>query len=74
ARAGRTGRALELVGTAIDLGWRDAGWIETSPALAPVAQSAAWPALAARIERELDAQRRLIEADPALVSLIYASD
>ena len=74
ARAGRTARALELVGTAIDLGWRDAGWIETSPALAPVAQSAAWPALAARIERELDAQRRLIEADPALVSLIYASD
>ncbi|WP_203293591.1 winged helix-turn-helix domain-containing protein [Maricaulis parjimensis] len=72
ASAGHTQRAIELIGTAIDLGWRDVAWIETSPALLPVTASAAWPDLARRIERELAAQRRLIEADPALVSLIYA--
>ncbi len=74
AQAGNLDRAIELVGTAIDLGWRDAAWIETSPALAPIVRSDAWPVLAARIQRELDAQRRLIEADPALVSLIYAAN
>ena len=74
AQAGNPGRAIELVGIAIDLGWRDAAWIETSPALAPVVHSDAWPGLAARIRRELEAQRRLIEADPALVSLIYAAN
>lgn len=72
AQSGHTDRAIELVGTAIDLGWRDAAWIETSPALAPVVRSEAWPALAARIRQTLDAQRRLIDADPALAPLVYA--
>ena len=70
ARAGRTGRALELVGTAIDLGWRDADILETSPLLAPLVASDAWPALRGRIEREIAAQRRLVLASQALDAIL----
>ncbi len=74
ARTGELEQAARLVGQAIDLGWRDAGWIETSPFFAPLVASDLWPPLHARIERELAAQYRLIETDPALANLLAVSD
>ena len=70
AQAGNIARAADLVGQAIDLGWRDADILETSPLLAPLVASDAWPALRGRIEREIAAQRRLVLASQALDAIL----
>ena len=74
ARTGELEQAAGLVGQAIDLGWRDAGWIETSPFFTPLVTSDLWPPLRDRIDRELAAQSRLIESDPALLRLLDTTD
>lgn len=74
AQAGDTDRAIGLIGAAIDLGWRDAAWIEHHPLLAPVLDHPDWPALSQRIRRELAAQHRLIDSDPVLASRLLTQN
>ncbi|BDW99344.1 winged helix-turn-helix domain-containing protein [Maricaulis maris] len=70
AQSGRIDIAARRLGEAIDLGWRDVRWIETSPLLAPLVASTHWPVLRARMLRELAAQRRLVDTDRALAVLL----
>ncbi|MBR9826125.1 MAG: tetratricopeptide repeat protein [Alphaproteobacteria bacterium] len=70
AQAGEMAEAESLLASGIDLGWRDLRWLENSRLYAPLLAGEAWPELRARIERERDAQRRLIETDPALAELL----
>ena len=70
AQSGRIDIAARRLGEAIDLGWRDVRWIETSPLLAPLVASTHWLVLRARMLRELAAQRRLVDTDRALAVLL----
>lgn len=70
AQTGDIARAAALVGQAIDLGWRDSAILETSPLLAPLTASDAWPDLRSRMEREVAGQRRLVLAAPDLRDLV----
>ena len=70
AQTGDIARAASLVGQAIDLGWRDRAALETSPLLAPLTASDAWPELRDRMDREIAGQRRLVLAAPDLRDLV----
>jgi DNA-binding winged helix-turn-helix (wHTH) protein/Flp pilus assembly protein TadD len=72
AQTGDLDGAAALVGTALDLGWRDHGQLDSDPFLAPLRATEAWPPLMARLDREIAAQRRLVETDPALSGLLAA--
>lgn len=73
AQTGEFDQAAALIGTALDLGWRDRGLIESDPFLAPLRATDTWPPLMARLERALAAQRHLVETDPTLAELLAGS-
>ncbi|GAB5454778.1 MAG: hypothetical protein Hens2KO_10070 [Henriciella sp.] len=56
--------ALVLLSRAIDLGWRDLRYIETSPFFETLVEHSGWETIRVRIEREITAQRALIYANP----------
>lgn len=70
ATLGRNEQALQFLAQAINLGWRDNGWLKHSPFLRTVMSSDEGQQLAARIARELDAQRLLIETTAELAPLL----
>jgi len=51
---------------AVNLGWRDVNWLKQSPFLGTLMLSSEGRQLENRIERELEAQRRLIEGNEEL--------
>ncbi|MFK8016016.1 MAG: winged helix-turn-helix domain-containing protein [Gammaproteobacteria bacterium] len=57
---GKTEEALSLIKEAVNLGWRDLLWLKRSPFLEVTMQSEAGQQIEDRINRELEAQRRLI--------------
>lgn len=69
AASGENEFALMLLSRAIDLGWRDLRYIETSPFFEALIEDSGWGTIRTRIEREISAQRELIYANPqSLVS------
>lgn len=70
AALGRNEEALQFLMQAINLGWRDALWMKQSPFLGDLMSSGEGRELESRIERELDAQRRLIEGAEELMLAI----
>lgn len=62
--------ALRLLAKAINLGWRDAPWVKHSPYFGRIMSTSEGRQLESRIERELDAQRRLIEGADELMLAI----
>lgn len=62
--------ALRLLAKAINLGWRDAPWMKHSPFFGRIMSSSEGRQLESQIERELDAQRRLIEGADELMLAI----
>ncbi|MEO9600159.1 winged helix-turn-helix domain-containing protein [Parasphingorhabdus sp.] len=66
AALGRQEDALRLLSQAVNLGWRDADWLNQSPFLAVLMSSSKGRQLESRIVRELEAQRRLIEGSKEL--------
>ena len=70
AALGQGDKAAQLIGIAISQGWRDRRWLERSPFLQEVLESASGRALIERIERELEAQRVLIENTSALQAIL----
>ncbi|NQY13650.1 MAG: winged helix-turn-helix domain-containing protein [Henriciella sp.] len=65
AMAGHTEQASLLVSRAIDLGWRDWTYIETSPFFETLMSSPEAAILKARIDHEVTAQKRLVLASPS---------
>ncbi|MEO1028567.1 MAG: tetratricopeptide repeat protein [Pseudomonadota bacterium] len=70
AALGNDDEAFELLSRAVGLGWRDVPWLRMSPFLGDVLSSDLGTQLIARINRELDAQRYLIQNTQALQSLL----
>jgi len=70
AALGEEDEALAFVKQAINLGWRDVDWLKQSPFLGALMQSNEGRKIAERIERELDAQRRLILTAEELAPVI----
>lgn len=54
--------ALALISRAVDLGWRDQRYIQTSPFFSALIVKDDWQTLRNRIEREVEAQRELVLA------------
>lgn len=69
AMLGQRDQAIALVKQAINLGWRDVQWLKRSPFLGSAMQSAEGRQIEARIQRELEAQRRLILAAAELAPI-----
>ncbi len=67
---GQDERALVLISQGVSLGWRDIRWLTVSPFIGALMSSAASKKIIARMERELTAQRRLIENNNLIVSSI----
>ena len=59
-------RAFGEISEAINLGWRDIDWLVHSPFLGPFMQTQLGDTVKARISRELEAQRTLINQTPEL--------
>ncbi len=70
AALGQENEALRLVTQAVNLGWRDVNWLKQSPFLGTLMFSSEGRQLESRIERELEAQRRLIEGSEELALII----
>jgi len=70
AVSGDEDMALTYLSQAVDLGWRDTGVITSSPFLKSVLRTEKWKQLRLRIERELEAQKRLINRSDEIQSLI----
>jgi len=70
AALGRNDDALRFVEQGVNLGWRDILWLKQSPFLGTLMSSSEGRQLESRIERELEAQRRLIEGTEELVLAI----
>lgn len=70
AALGRDDEAFSLLSQAVSLGWRDVPWLTTSPFLETLMNSPRGGQLRDRINRELDAQRYLINNTQALSSLV----
>lgn len=64
AASGNHEFALVLLSRAIDLGWRDLRYIETSPFFETLVEQSGWEIVRNRIDREITAQRELIFANP----------
>lgn len=69
AVSGDAAGALDMLVQAVDRGYRDTGMLRHSPFLSDLREDAAFEAIVARMERETAAERRLVEADPALAPL-----
>ncbi len=70
AAAGDAASAFSRLNEAVDLGWRDWDALEHSPVLPVLHADPRWRALGARIEREIAAQRALVDADAELRALL----
>ncbi len=66
AAGGAIDSAFDHLDEAVDLGWRDAEGLTHRPVLAPLRSDPRWLALMDRIQREIAAQRALLDADPEL--------
>jgi DNA-binding winged helix-turn-helix (wHTH) protein/tetratricopeptide (TPR) repeat protein len=64
--AGASGAALQALDAAIALGYRDAGWLELDPMLAPLRRDARFGERLARIRRLVDGERQGVLAAPWL--------
>ncbi|MEM9570513.1 MAG: tetratricopeptide repeat protein [Pseudomonadota bacterium] len=62
AAVGNYDEAVRLISRAIDLGWRDWNYVQTSPFLEPLSTSQKLAQLGERINHEVDAQKRLVLA------------
>lgn len=69
AAQGETDLALDYVRQAVDLGWRDAGAVRSSPFFAILIRTQGWNEIEARIEREIAAQRAIISLSEELTPL-----
>lgn len=63
-------QAIELVTQAVSLGWRDVDWLKQSPFLGELMSSDRGRIIEQRIERELQAQRILIEGTERLAQFL----
>jgi hypothetical protein len=70
AASGDNDMAIYYLSQAVDLGWRDIGAITSSPFLGPIAHDEQWQQLRLRIDRELEAQKRLINQSEEIQALI----
>jgi len=70
AALGKKTEATGLLAQAVNLGWRDIDWLKQSPFLGDLLASREWLELEGRINRELNAQRRLTEGNEKLVIAI----
>lgn len=69
AALGQKDEALRLIAQAVNLGWRDANWLKQSPFLGDLMSSDEGRKIERRIAREVEAQRRLIEATEELAAI-----
>jgi len=70
AARGQEAEALRPLAQAVNLGWRDLNWLKRSPFLGSLMASTEGQQIESRIMRELEAQRRLIEATEELSQMI----
>ncbi|MEE9379894.1 MAG: winged helix-turn-helix domain-containing protein [Hyphomonadaceae bacterium] len=70
AALGQEDEALKLLTQAVNLGWRDVNWLKQSPFLGTLMLSDDGRQIESRIDRELVAQRRLIEGSEELALII----
>lgn len=70
AASGDNDMAIYYLSQAVDLGWRDIGAITSSPFLEPIVDDQQWQQLRLRIDRELAAQKRLINQSEEIQALI----
>lgn len=61
---GRNDAAITALHRAVDAGFRDAAWLRVTPLFAPLHGAAAWPALLARIDADVAAQRLQVLGAP----------
>lgn len=73
AALGNPEKAAQAMGVAVGRGWRDAKWLEQSPFLSRVLASEPGRSVLARIARELEAQRTLIDSTAELAPLLRSA-
>lgn len=70
ASLGEIDKSAQMIALAVAQGWRDARWLEASPFLSEVLSDRRGRASIERIERELSAQRELIENTSQLNAIL----
>lgn len=70
AALGRSAEALRFLSQAVNLGWRDTDWLKKSPFLGSLMTSPGGSILEARIAREIETQRMLIEGSDELIAML----
>ncbi len=70
ATLGHNADALRFLSQAVNLGWRDTDWLKQSPFLGDLMTSPEGHLLEARIAREIETQRRLIEGSEELSAML----
>lgn len=74
AAAGRESEALQLISDAVQLGWRDANWLNHSPFVGSLMTSEKGQQIKHRIQQELMTQRRLIMGSIALRPILTGNE
>ena len=70
AASGEDNQSVQFLNQAVDLGWRDIRFIETSPFLSKIVLSNEWLVLKKRIQQEVNAQKELVIQTPELAQLL----